>query len=45
MLVAGIINEVIHGADIMDAHGFIVNLRENFMKVGQDKISLYIDEM
>ena len=39
---ADIVDEVILGMDIMNAYRFIVNLRENVLKVGQDKIKLCI---
>ena len=38
MLVADIVDEVILGTDIMNAYGFVVDLRENILKVGQEKI-------
>ena len=40
MLVADIVDEVILGTDIMNAYGFVVDLRENVLKVGQEKIKL-----
>ena len=40
MLVADIVDEVILGTDIMNAYGFVVDLREIVLKVGQEKICL-----
>ena len=40
MLVADIVDEVILGTNIMNAYGFVVGLRENVLKVGQEKIKL-----
>ena len=34
MLVANIVDEVILGTDIMNAYGFVVDLREHVLKVG-----------
>ena len=45
MLVADIVDEVILGTDIMNAYGFIVDLRENVLKVGQEKIKLCMAKM
>ena len=45
MLVADIVDEVILGTDIMNAYGFVVDLRENVLKVGQEKIKLYMAKM
>ena len=33
------------GTDIMNAYGFVVELRENVLKVGQDKIKLCMAKM
>ena len=38
MLVAEINDEVILGMKIMNAYGFIVDLRENVLRIGQEKI-------
>ena len=38
MLVPDIVDEVILGTDIMSAYGFVLDLRENVLKVGQEKI-------
>ena len=40
MLVADVINEVILSTDIIDTYGFVVNLRENVLNVGQQNIKL-----
>ena len=40
MLVADIVDEVIFGTDIMNAYRFVVDLRENVLRVGQEKIKL-----
>ena len=45
MLVTDIVDEVILGTDIMNACGFIVNLRENVLRVGQEKIKLCMAKM
>ena len=45
MLVADIVDDVILGTDIMNAYGFIVDLREDVLKVGQDKIKLCMAKM
>ena len=39
MIVADIVDKVILGTDIMNAYGFVVDLRENFLKVGQETVS------
>ena len=44
MLVADIVDEVILGTDII-AYGFVVDLRENVLKVGQEKIKLCMAKM
>ena len=38
MLVADIVNEVILGTDIMNGYGFVVDLKENALMVGEGKI-------
>ena len=43
MLIADIVDEVILGTDIMNAYGFVVDLRENVLKVGQEKIKLCME--
>ena len=45
MLVADIVDEVILGTDTMNAYGFVVDLRENVLKVGQEKIKLCMAKM
>ena len=45
MLIADIANEMILGTDIMNAYGFVVDLRENVLKVGQEKIKLCMAKM
>ena len=45
MFVADIVGEVILGTDIMNAYGFVVDLRENVVKVGQGKIKLSIKQV
>ena len=45
MLVADIADEVILGTDIMNAYGFVVDLRENVLTVGQEKIKLCMAKM
>ena len=45
MLVADIVDEVILGTDIMNASGFVMDLRENVLKVGQKKIKLCMAKM
>ena len=44
-LVADIVDEVILGTDIMNAYGFVVDLRENVLRVGQEKIKLCIGKV
>ena len=38
MLVADIVDEVFLGTDIMNAYGFVVDLRKNILRIGQEKI-------
>ena len=38
---ADINDEVTFGMDIMNPYGFIVNLRENILRVGQEKKVFY----
>ena len=45
MLVADIVDEVILRTDIMNAYRFVVALRENVLKVGQEKIKLCMAKM
>ena len=45
MLVADIVDEVILCKDIMNAYGFVVDLGENVLKVGQEKIKLCMAKM
>ena len=45
ILVADIVDEVILGTDIMNAYGFVVHLRENVLKVGEEKIKLCMAKM
>ena len=45
MLAADIVDEAILGTDIMNAYGFVVNLRENVLKAGQEKIKLCMAKM
>ena len=40
MFVADNVDEVILGTDIMTDYGFVVDLRENVLTVGQEKINL-----
>ena len=44
-LFANIVDEVILGTHIMNAYGFVVDLRENVLKVGQEKIKLCMAKM
>ena len=39
------VDEVILGTDIMNVYGFVVDLRENVLKVGQQKIKLCTAKM
>ena len=45
MLVADIVDEVILGTDIMNAYGFVVDLKENVLSIGQEKIKLCMAKM
>ena len=45
MLVADIVDQVILGMDIVNTYGFIVDLRENILKVSQEKIKLCMAKM
>ena len=40
-----IIDEVILGTDVMNAYGFVVDLRDNVLRVGQEKIKLRMAKM
>ena len=44
-LVADIVGEMILGTDIMNDYGLVVDLRENVLKVGQEKIKLCMTKM
>ena len=45
IFIADIIDEVILGTDIMNAYGFIVDLRENVLRIGQEKIRFCMAKM
>lgn len=41
MFVAYIVDEAILRTDIMNAYGSVVDLRQNFLSVGHEKIKFY----
>ena len=45
MLVVDIVDEVILGTDIMSAYGFVVDQRENVLKVSQEMIKFWMSKM
>ena len=45
MLLADIVGKMILGTDIIIGYGFVVDLRENVLKVGQGKIKLCMAKM
>ena len=45
ILVADIVNEVIFGTDITSVYGFIVDLRQNVLIIGQEKIKFSTAEI
>lgn len=45
MLVTDIVWKIIVGTDIMNACGFVVDIRENVLRGGQEKIKLYLTKM
>ena len=45
MLVSDIVDNMILGTDMMNVYGFVVDLRENVLRVGEEKIKLCMAQM